>query len=103
MESRLSDMKVLQPHQQTGSVILEALIGILIFSVGILALIGLQASSIKNSAGAQYRTEAGLYANELIGQMWISDKTVLASNFSGSGSCTSGGANYKLWCSKVIP
>ena len=94
--------KTQQFSKQKGSVLIEALIGILIFSAGILALIGLQAVSIKNSSDAQYRTEAALFANELIGQMWVADKNQLTSNFSGTGSCTSGGASYRAWCIKVV-
>jgi type IV pilus assembly protein PilV len=91
-------------HYESGSVILEALIGILIFSFGILALIGLQAASIKHSTEAQYRTEAALYANELIGQMWISNKTSLATDFGSTagGATCAGGAKYLAWCNKVM-
>lgn len=63
------------PHssskQQHGSVLLEALIAILIFSMGIIALMGLQAASIKNSIDAHYRAEAAYLANQIISQMWV--------------------------------
>lgn len=57
-------------QKQQGSVILEALIAILIFSIGILALIGMQATSISNVADAKYRTDAGFLADQMIGNMW---------------------------------
>jgi type IV pilus assembly protein PilV len=57
---------------QSGVMLLEALIAILIFSLGILTVIGLQASSIKMAADAQLRTRASLLADYLIGQMWVS-------------------------------
>ena len=50
--------------------LLEALIAILIFSFGILGIVGLQAASIRNGSEAKYRTDASFLANELIGQMW---------------------------------
>lgn len=80
--------------KQNGSVVLEALISILIFSIGILAIVGLQAASIKNVASAKYRTDASLLANQVIGQMWVSDKTnaALVNNFSSPA-----GANYVAW------
>lgn len=87
------------PHQQQGSVILESLIAILIFSVGILAVVGLQGVSIKNVAGAKYRTDASLLANQIIGQMWVSDKTsatALQANFNSPA-----GAMYLTWTSSV--
>lgn len=70
-------MKRIYPHRkyQSGSMILEALISILIFSMGILAIIGLQAASVTASTDAKYRTEASLLANQLIGQMWVSNRT----------------------------
>ncbi len=55
---------------QSGSVILEALIAILIFSIGVLALVGMQAVSIGNVADSKYRADAGFYANQIIGVMW---------------------------------
>jgi type IV pilus assembly protein PilV len=58
--------------------LLEALIGILIFSIGILGLMGLQAVSIKNTTEARYRSEAGYLANQIVGRMWT-DKSNLAS------------------------
>lgn len=84
--------------KQNGSVVLEALISILIFSIGILAIVGLQAASIKNVASAKYRTDASLLANQIIGQMWVSDKTnaALITNFSSPA-----GANYVAWANIV--
>jgi type IV pilus assembly protein PilV len=73
-------------NKQAGSMLLEGLISVLLFSVGILAIVGLQAASIKMSGDAKYRSDANLLANELIGQMWLSDRTTatLQTFFSGS-------------------
>jgi type IV pilus assembly protein PilV len=62
-------------NRQTGSMLIEVLIAILIFSVGILGIVGLQASAVNASSDAKYRSEAALLANELIGKMWVSDRT----------------------------
>jgi type IV pilus assembly protein PilV len=51
---------------QAGFMLLEAMIGILIFSVGILGLVGLMATAAKESAASSYRTEAALLANQII-------------------------------------
>jgi type IV pilus assembly protein PilV len=51
--------------------LIEALIGILIFSIGILALIGMQGAAIRNTTDARYRSEASFLANQIIGQMWV--------------------------------
>jgi type IV pilus assembly protein PilV len=58
-------------NKQQGVMLIEALIGILIFSIGILALIGMQATAIKNTTDARYRSEAAFLANQIIGQMWV--------------------------------
>ena len=69
-------MKMLESMKhQAGVMLIEALIAILIFSVGVLGIIGLQGSATKASTDARYRSEAALLANELIGRMWTSDRT----------------------------
>jgi type IV pilus assembly protein PilV len=84
--------------KQRGSVMLESLIAILIFSMGILALVALLGASVKNTASAKYRTEASLLANQVIGEMWADDKTnaALVANY---GTAT--GAQYAAWKTKV--
>jgi type IV pilus assembly protein PilV len=63
---------------QAGVMLIEALIGILIFSIGILALIGMQAAAMRNTTDAKYRSEAGFLANQIISQMWV-DRALLPS------------------------
>jgi type IV pilus assembly protein PilV len=93
------------PPRQTGSMLLEALIAILIFSMGILALIGLQAASIKLSGDAKYRSDASLLANQLIGQMWVSNRSpaTLQANFQGGPQtpAVTNGAAYTAWVADV--
>ncbi|HEX2198175.1 MAG TPA: hypothetical protein VHG88_06085 [Burkholderiales bacterium] len=50
--------------------LIEALIGILIFSIGILALLGMQAVAMRTTIDAKYRSEASFLANEIVGVMW---------------------------------
>jgi type IV pilus assembly protein PilV len=51
--------------------LLEALIGILIFSLGIVAMVAMQAAAVNTVADAQYRIEAVNAANHLLSQMWV--------------------------------
>jgi type IV pilus assembly protein PilV len=60
-----------KPSSQQGVVLLEALIGLLIFSLGVLALVAMQAVSVSNVSNARYRTEAAFLANEIISEMWV--------------------------------
>jgi type IV pilus assembly protein PilV len=75
-------------HQQ-GVSLLEALISILIFAVGILAVVALQAASIRTSNDAKFRADASYLANQLVGRMWT-DRANLANyahNANGAFVC----------------
>lgn len=91
-----------KPDQQQGVVLLEALIGILIFSLGILALVAMQAISVSTVSNARYRTEAAFLANEIISDMWV-DRGANYSNVPNyvvsSGSAS--GASAQAWVAKV--
>jgi type IV pilus assembly protein PilV len=56
---------------QAGVMLIEALIGILIFSIGILALIGMQGAAMRNTTDAKYRSEAAFLATEIVGRIWV--------------------------------
>lgn len=53
-------------HYQRGLSLIESLIAILVFSIGMLAMIGMYAIAITAAGDAQYRSEATNYATELI-------------------------------------
>lgn len=63
---------------QRGVMLIEVLASILIFSLGILALVGLQARMTTMQSESKYRADASYLANEAIGLMW-SDLTHLTS------------------------
>lgn len=79
--------------------LLESLIAILIFSVGILAIVGMQGSAITATSDAKYRSDAGILANNLIAQMWVSDRSGLQSHllndFQGGNGVD--GTKYAAW------
>jgi type IV pilus assembly protein PilV len=53
-----------------GFMLIEALVAILIFSFGILGLIGLQANMTKAQTSSKFRGDAAYLAQQLIGSMW---------------------------------
>jgi type IV pilus assembly protein PilV len=55
---------------QQGVVLIEVLVAILIFSIGVLAIVGLQATMVKNTADVKYRADASYIAQTRIGLMW---------------------------------
>lgn len=63
-------------NKQSGSVLIEALVSVLIFSMGILALVGLQGAMVKNSSDAKYRSDASFVAQERLGRMWTDPTNV---------------------------
>lgn len=87
-------MKTNFSHKQQGVMLLEALVGVLIFSIGILGMVSMQATAIQNSAAATYRTEASYLANQIIGTMWA-DRTNLASYSLNNGGtrCATGASD----------
>jgi type IV pilus assembly protein PilV len=71
-------------QHQTGAYLLEALIGILIFALGVLGIVGLQAASLRTTTDSALRAEAVFAANQLIGQMWADDEVNLVGNYSSA-------------------
>lgn len=65
-------------RKQNGSAMLEALIAITLFSIGVLSLVGLQSAMVKQGSQAQFRADAISLADEINGLMW-SDAAHLAS------------------------
>ena len=80
---------------QAGSALLEALVAILIFSFGVLGLIGILAGSIRATNDARYRAEAANLAQGLIGDMWSTAAADLDAQFG------SGGPKLAAWRSQV--
>ena len=63
---------------QQGIALIEGLIAILIFSLGILSLVGLQAFNLKQATDAKYRADASFLADQTLGRMWA-DRNNLSS------------------------
>lgn len=82
---------------QHGVMLLEALISILIFSMGILAIVALQANSIKLASDSKYRSDANLLANQLIGEMWVAHTSPTF-----VGDFSTGGGRYLAWVNSSV-
>jgi type IV pilus assembly protein PilV len=99
MSSKLRSRERVMPGQrQQGVYLLEALIGILIFSLGILGIVGLQAQAMRFTNDSEYRAEAVYLANGLISQMWTDDRTQLKTKYDS----TVGGIEYVNFKAKVV-
>ncbi len=82
---------------QRGSFLIEALLGILIFSLGILALVGMQAAAISAQSDARYRTEAANLAQQMINNIWLNvdhtSSATIQTGLAGFAHLTSGAVN----------
>jgi type IV pilus assembly protein PilV len=78
---------------QKGMVLIEAMIAVLIFSIGVLGIVALQAAMIKSTSQAQYRAQAQYIAQQMLGDMWA-DPNNIANHYNyvctelPNGNCT---------------
>ncbi|GAB2180553.1 hypothetical protein DLREEDagrD3_07760 [Denitratisoma sp. agr-D3] len=83
-------------QDQRGVFLLEALIGILIFSIGAITMIALQANGIAAQTDAQYRIEAANLADQILGDINLNvnrqNATTLQASLAGFAHQT-GGSN----------
>jgi len=66
-----------RPAGQRGVALIEVMVGLLIFLIGVLGIIGLQAKAIQFTVQAEDRSRAALLANDLVAQMWAKRSTDL--------------------------
>ena len=62
--------RMIATDMQQGMALIEGLIAILIFSLGILGVVGLQAANVKQAADAKHRVDASFLANQTVGMIW---------------------------------
>jgi type IV pilus assembly protein PilV len=65
--------------QQQGFALLEALVAILIFSVGILSLVGMQATATRYATDSQFRSTASYLANQRLAELWVASPLTIVS------------------------
>lgn len=63
-----------QTKRQQGIALLESLIALLIFSMGILAIAGLQGFMLKGASEAKNRSDASVIAQRRVAMMWTDAK-----------------------------
>jgi type IV pilus assembly protein PilV len=73
-------------RRHRGVMLIEALLAILIFSLGILAVVGMQSVAIKEVAQSKFRGDAAFLTQELMGQMWIDNGNIASYAYAGAGT-----------------
>ena len=80
-----------------GFMLLEVLVALVIFSIGVLGIIGLQAAMTKAQTGSKFRADASFLAQRLIASMW-SDRAGLSSY---AGANCAGHTRCSEWAADV--
>jgi type IV pilus assembly protein PilV len=86
----------MKKNKQCGFMLIEALVGIFIFSIGVLAVVAMQGHAIGQVSDAKYRIDASFLANEIIGQIWVDRANIGAYAFPGGSA-----AGLAAWTAKV--
>jgi type IV pilus assembly protein PilV len=94
-------MTLANPKQQSGVLLIEALVGILIFSVGIIALIGLQGAAIANSTEAKYRSDGAYFAQKIVALIWADRGTSVDPGPPKYDTSGTGNAKLTAWRNEV--
>lgn len=81
-------------QRQSGVTLLESLLAILIFSVGILALVALQSISVKATTESKFRADAGFLASQLIAEMWTDLPGTTTGQYSINGGAAVGDCQF---------
>ncbi len=63
-------MPMKQSRMQKGATLIEVLVAVLIFSIGVLAVVGLQAVAIQTTSEAKYRADASFVASAALSRLW---------------------------------
>jgi type IV pilus assembly protein PilV len=85
------------PATQRGATLIEALVSMLLFSLGVLALVGMQGAMVRAQTQAKVRADAAYLASEVVGKMWSDLQNLTSYN----GDSCSGQASCKEWQDKV--
>jgi type IV pilus assembly protein PilV len=83
--------------RRVGSALIESLLAVLVFSVGLLSLLALLTATLKESDNARYRSEASLLATDLVSRMWSGERSLqsLRQRFTPAAD------EYQRWLERV--
>ncbi len=91
---------------QSGMLLIEAMVAILIFSIGVIALMGVQAAAIRSTSDAKVRMDAEFFADQLISEMTVDGRdatnninpAALQSKYSSANA----GGGFVRWRNRVF-
>ncbi|MDH6591953.1 type IV pilus assembly protein PilV [Variovorax sp. TBS-050B] len=74
------------PPRHRGIALIEVLVAMLIFMLGVLGLVGLQSTMTRTQTDSKLRADASNLASEVIGRMWVDIANL--SGYQGTTTCT---------------
>lgn len=80
-------MRLISPSQQRGFTLVEVLVTLVIFAIGMLGVAGLQITALTGMDAAQYRSVATLKANEMAERVRANPGTSYDKLVGADGSC----------------
>ncbi len=85
-------------HRPAGSALVESLLALAVFSVGLVGLLALLAAALLESGNAGLRSEASLLAADLVARMWNGDRSsqALQTRFGDPDA-----DEYRAWLQRV--
>jgi len=78
-DNRIPSRRPRRPHEG-GVILIEVLVSLLVFLLGVLGVVALQARSVQFSVQSEDRSRAALFANDLVSEMWAQKSTSLPSD-----------------------
>lgn len=87
-------------HPYKGFNLIEVLVALVILSIGLLGIAGLQLTGVRATQGSYYRSQATAFMNDMAERMYVNRPGVAAGNYSAidSNSITCGSATPTAQC-----
>ena len=89
--------------RQSGVMLLEALVAILIFSIGVFSIVAMQAVAIKTVTQSKVRADAAFLAGRIVSQIWTDAGNVGSYAYPGSGTPPSRLTNWVAAVNSRLP
>lgn len=85
-----------------GIALIETLVAILIFAIGVLGMVGMQAAMIRAQSAGKFRADATNLSNEVVGLMWT-DKSNVAKYATANCGAYQPCTDWKNKVASVLP
>lgn len=95
---RIERLVVNSERYQRGTTLIEVLISLLILSIGLLGMTGLQTVSLRNTQSAYFRTQASISSNDIVERIRANLQGVEAGNYDANAGSVTAACNTIAGC-----